>query len=82
MRIVYTKLIYFDKQDKDKFRKWMKEKELNVSILSKQVNISPATLTAMIYGQRALTQPVIDLLESLGYKLRVGKKRYETKRRK
>lgn len=69
MRTVTKTSKFFDKNDKEKIIKFMKEKGFAIGTLADWLNISSVYLYAVINGQRAVTNKLEQKLNDLGFKL-------------
>lgn len=69
MRTVTKTSKFFDKNDKEKFLKFMKEKGIAIGHLADWLDISSVYLYAVINGQRAVTKKLEEKLKSIGYEL-------------
>lgn len=69
MRTVTKTSKFFDKNDKEKIIKFMKEKGFAIGTLADWLDISSVYLYAVINGQRAITKKLEEKLRSLGYEI-------------
>lgn len=69
MRTVTKTSKFFDKNDKEKILKFMKERGLAIGTLADWLNISSVYLYVVINGQRAVTKKLEEKLSELGFKL-------------
>ena len=69
MKTVTKTSKFFDKNDKEKIIKFMKEKGLAIGTLADWLDISTVYLYAVIDGQRAVTKKLEEKLKNIGYEL-------------
>lgn len=61
--------LYFDEDEKKKFKKWLIDKNLFLGVVADKLEVSSAYLWLVINGQREVTKKLKEKLEALGYEM-------------
>lgn len=61
--------LFFDEDEKKKFRKWLIDKNLYLGLVADKLEVSSAYLWLVINGHREVTKKLKEKLEALGYEI-------------
>lgn len=65
-RIIRKDYFFFEKEDKQKIKDWLKENELNIKWLAEELGFSYKHLINALAGRKSIPEDVIGTLESIG----------------
>ena len=61
--------LYFDEKDRNRFRVWLIQENLDQNEVAKRLNVSTTYFSLILTGKRVLTDKIIKGLEKLGYEV-------------